>query len=384
MTDAITRRAYARLGLMGNPMDALGGPALAVTISDLYAEVALEPADCLCLIEPEQELPVWKDAEDFLRHIQRRGHHGGRRLMTGLLARIIRQARDRGIAIPEENFSLTWRSTIPMRVGLGGSSALLVAAMRAILEFWRIEMSEEEQIDLVLRAETEELGIPAGYMDRVAQVCEGLVFFEQEIQEEPPPTAREPKNQAGAGVDTQVVPQDQASQDAPPQTTIYKPIPKPPRAIPNPSGVRIERMDAAALPPLFVAIDEEAAEGTEVFHSSLRERHAWGDPLVAEARERLAELARRARELLLAGQGAEIGVLMDENFEIRRHLMHLPSRQEAMVDAARDLGAHAKFTGSGGAIVGTCAEPKIEKVIEGLRRLGLRAFRPVIALPGAE
>ena len=55
-----------------------------------------------------------------------------------------------------------------------------------------------------------------------------------------------------------------------------------------------------------------------------------------------------------------------------------------MVEAARLAGAHAKFAGSGGAIVGTCAEGRIDAVIEDLRAHGLVAFRPSVAPPAAE
>ena len=38
MGEKIIRKAYARLGLMGNPTDAIGGSGLAVTIDDFWAE----------------------------------------------------------------------------------------------------------------------------------------------------------------------------------------------------------------------------------------------------------------------------------------------------------------------------------------------------------
>ena len=41
--DIIDERAYARVGLMGNPGDAYGGKVIAAAISNFYAEVTLRP-----------------------------------------------------------------------------------------------------------------------------------------------------------------------------------------------------------------------------------------------------------------------------------------------------------------------------------------------------
>jgi glucuronokinase len=50
-----------------------------------------------------------------------------------------------------------------------------------------------------------------------------------------------------------------------------------------------------------------------------------------------------------------------------------------MVNTARRLGATAKFTGSGGAIVGTYdGEEMFQKLVEGLEPLGMSVFKPQI------
>jgi len=56
--------------------------------------------------------------------------------------------------------------------------------------------------------------------------------------------------------------------------------------------------------------------------------------------------------LLVSGRGSEIGPLLDKNFNRRRDLYTLDPRNIDMVERARSVGAHAKFSGSGGAIVG--------------------------------
>jgi hypothetical protein len=43
-TAAITRRAYARIGLLGNPSDGFFGKTIAVSLQNFYAEVRGPPA----------------------------------------------------------------------------------------------------------------------------------------------------------------------------------------------------------------------------------------------------------------------------------------------------------------------------------------------------
>lgn len=325
-------RGFARLGLLGNPGDAVGGPAITMAISDLWAEAVAEPSARLRLVEPEVEWPEWGSLEELFSDIRLRGFHGGRRLMMALIQRLARHSSVEGLAWPPPLFTLSWRTTIPLRVGLGGSSALLTAAMRAICGLWGLRLSPSEAVRLLLRCEVKDLGIPAGPQDRVAQVHEGLCYLEVDDSER----------------------------------------------------LHVERLDAEALPPLFVAVDESAGEGTEVFHSSLRERHAAGDTDVQLGARRLAELAQRGRDLLRGGRGHELGPLMDENFDIRRGLLSLNPRHVEMVTIARAAGAHAKFAGSGGAIVGTCPEGRMESVLDALRARQMSAFRPTIAHPREE
>jgi glucuronokinase len=329
MTNRIATTAYPRVGLAGNPTDALGGAAIALTFRDFEARALLQPAERITLLEPERELPSWTSVEDLQRYITVYGYYGGRRLMMALIARLGRYCREQSIDIPCRNFSLRWESTIPLRVGLAGSSAILTAALRAILTFWNLDIPKLDQVDLVMNTERVDLGIPAGPLDRVGQVFEGLVYFEP-------------------GEDLRL---------------------------------RVEPLDSTALPPLFVAVDESSSEGTEIFHSNLRGRFERGEPAVIEGLTRQTELAQRVRDLLKARRGSEIGPLMDENFEIRRQLTRLNPRHEAMVETARAAGAHAKFSGSGGAIVGTCAPERMAAVLDALQAAGYRAFQPSIQDP---
>ena len=46
----LTTRAYARVGLFGNPSDGYGGKTIALTIANFWAEATIAPSERLCLV----------------------------------------------------------------------------------------------------------------------------------------------------------------------------------------------------------------------------------------------------------------------------------------------------------------------------------------------
>jgi glucuronokinase len=83
---------------------------------------------------------------------------------------------------------------------------------------------------------------------------------------------------------------------------------------------------------------------------------------------------------MMAGKGNQIGPLLDRNFDLRRETYQLSSGNLAMIEAARASGASAKFTGSGGAIVGTYeSERMFLKLKDSLELQGCKVFKPQIA-----
>jgi glucuronokinase len=264
-------RAYARVALAGNPSDGYGGAVLALTLSDFAAEVTVAPAAFT-----ERPGP-WE-------------------LIEAATRRFSRYLEEVGEEPFDEHLLVRCSTTIPRQVGLGGSSAIVIATLRALCRHRGIELAPDELASMALAAETRELRIPAGPQDRYAQAHEGLVLMDF----------------AGKA--------------------------------------RVERLDAGSLPPLFVAYRTDAAEASGVTHSALRERS--GTNGLDDAMAELGELARSAAERLRRGEGERIGELMDRSFDIRRSLLTLDPRHEQMIETARAHGACANYTGSGGAIVG--------------------------------
>ncbi len=315
---AIEAVVYSRAGLVGNPSDGYFGKTISVIVRDFYAKVSLYESPNLEIIPSHQDESRYESIEHLTEDVRLNGYYGGIRLMKASIYKFYQYCQANKITLPQKNFSIRYRSTIPRRLGLAGSSALVTATMKCLMEFYEVEIPKPILPNLILSVETEELGIFAGLQDRVIQVYEGCVFmdFNKELMEK-----------QGYGY--------------------YEEIP------------------VSLLPKLFIAYRKELSEGSEVFHNNVRERWLAGDPTVHQAIEDFAEYAQKTRDLLWAGRGEEMGIWMDKNFDRRKSIYNLDPRQVRLVDIARSVGAHAQFTGSGGAIVGTY---KDEEMYERLYR----------------
>ena len=272
-------RAFARAALAGNPSDGYGGAVLAVCVPQLAAH-----ADAVAAPDALSEPPS--------------------ALVDAAIARF-----GRGPC------AVRWATSVPREVGLGGSSAIVTATVRALCALHGHELAPDELAEMVLAVEVEDLGIAAGPQDRYAQAHEGLVLMDF----------------AGA-------------------------------------RPRVERLDPALLPALYVAWRSGAAEASHAVHGGLRER--GDEPRVRAAMGRLADHARVAAHALRGGDHAAFAAAVDASFDERAALLDLDPRHEAMVHAARDAGASANYAGSGGAIVGTLSPDGLEPVASALRTLG--------------
>ncbi len=276
--------APARAALAGNPSDGYGGAVLAVTLGELRAEAMAVPA-ATSAADPLSEL------------------------VSATVTRL-----ERELLAARGPSAVTWRTSIPRGLGLGGSSAIVIATIRALCDLHDVSLDPDPLAALALAVETEELGIAAGPQDRVAQAYGGLTFMDF----------------AGAG--------------------------------------RYEPLDPALLPPLVVAWRDETAADSGPLHSDLRARFARADRAVLDELARAAAAAHEARTALCAADHAGLRRSVDATFDARQRMMPLDPRHVEMVSVARAAGAAANYTGSGGAIVAVCRdEAHREAVAERLR-----------------
>jgi glucuronokinase len=332
----IRHRAYARAGLVGNPSDGYYGRTISVIVRNFWAEVTLYEWDRVELVWSQEDQSGFRSVGELVRDVQAHGYYGGIRLVKATVKKFVEYCWRRGHALHERNFSVRYQSNIPRQVGLAGSSAIIVATLRCLMEFYGVEIPLQVQPSLVLSVETDELGIAAGLQDRVIQVYEGAVsmdFSRRTMHEE-------------CGL----------------RCGVYEPL------------------DPVILPPLYVAFSSDVSEPTEVIHNHLRARYEQGDKDVVDAMARFAELTVQAREALRWGDHQRLARLIDANFDQRRSICRLPAGQVEMVERARRAGASAKFAGSGGAIVGTYPDPSTLARLEAeLSSIHCRVIRPIIA-----
>ena len=298
--------ADARAGLLGNPSDGYFGKTIAFSMSNFRARVLLYPSARLEIRPSKADLPIFENLDDLYRTTRWRGYYGGIRIIQALVVRFMDYCRERGIELPDRNFTIEYESSIPQRLGMGGSSAIIVAALRALADYYEVDIPAPVQANLALETETRELGVPAGLQDRVVQVYEGLVYMD---------FSRELMDTRGYG--------------------------------------EYEHLDPALLPKVYVAYRTNLSEGTEVFHQDIRERWMRGDAVVVDAMRTWAGYAERGRQALLEGDRETLDTLINAGFDLRASIYHISPGNLQMAEVARRVGATATFAGSGGATVGT-------------------------------
>lgn len=334
----VPREACARAGLIGNPSDGYFGKTISFAFEEFKATVTVFESPDVWIELHRKDHTHFSSLKELVEEVRYSGYYGGVRLIKAAVKRFYDYSVENGVELAERNFTVRYDTDIPLRVGLAGSSAIITATLRALMEFFEVSIPKVIQPNLVLSVETMELRIPAGLQDRVAQVYEGLVYmdFTREIMEE-----------YGHG--------------------------------------KYEELDASLLPPVYIAYMNALSEGTEVFHDDIRRRFEAGDKKVRGAMREFARLAERFRAALERGDTDEMSRLINRNFDTRASIYDIGEANWRLVNAARNCGVSAKFCGSGGAIVGICEDEKTYAELErAMRGIGAEVLRPTVARPAPE
>jgi len=304
-------------------------------VRNFCAEVVLYEWDTLDIVLAENDRARFASIQDLARDVKLHGYYGGIRLVKATIKRFVDYCQARNIKLHDRNFSVRYQTNVPRQVGMAGSSAIIIATLRCLMEFYEVVIPQEAQPSFALPIEREELGIMAGLQDRVAQVYEGVVYMDFDRAQE--------------------------------------------RSVQGFSSYLYEPLDPGLLPPLYLSYHTDFSEPTEVFHNDIRGRYNRGEEKVVNAMKHCADLAARGREALLRRDYEELGRLMDENFDTRRSIYNLPPWQIEMIETARRCGASAQFSGSGGAIVGICQdEAMFKRLGERLAALHSCTIRPQV------
>ena len=328
----ITTHAYARAGLVGNPSDGYFGKTISFSVRNFKATVKLWESPHFEIVPSYGDYARFDNVNDFVRDVRLHGYYGGLRLQKAAVKKFHDYCNARHIPLHNKNFTLSFETDIPRLVGLAGSSAIITATLRALMEFYETEIPRHLMPGFILSVEKEELGIQAGLQDRVIQTYEGLVYmdFNRELLEE-----------RGYGI--------------------------------------YEELKPAKMPPLYVAYDPDRAEVSDIPHRNLRELFNRGDPTVVGAMQQYRDLTDRAKSALASSDFDSLHKIMNENFDLRRKIMPIAPENLRMIEVARSTGASAKFAGSGGAICGLYHSGRqYQELVDALAAIRCTTLRPLI------
>jgi len=328
----IETKSYPRAAVIGNPSDGYFGKTIAFVFSNFAAKVQLYHTPELEIIPAELDARSFLSLNHLVQDVTLHGYYGGERLLKAAIKVFANYCKQCNIQLDNRNFTIRYSSDIPHRLGLAGSSAIITACIKALMAFYGISIPKPVQANLVLSVEVNELGLSAGLQDRVAQAYETPVFmdFNEENMK---------KNGFG----------------------IYK------------------LLDANKFPNFYIAYRRDQSEGSEVLHNNLKARFSIREQKVVDAMKEWASLTEQFQIAMKINDVKNMHQLMDRNFDLRKSLVSISPENLEMVELARSTGASAKFTGSGGAIIGTYFEEnmykKLQKVLNGK---GIEILKPKI------
>ena len=291
---------------MGNPSDGYHGKTIAFTFTNFCAEVTLYQSPEIEILPNDRDHSRFANLQSLVLDVDRYGYYGGIRLLKATVKKFHEYCFEQSIPLDDRNFTIRYTSNIPHGLGLAGSSAIITACIKTLMAFYSVEILKPILANIVLSVETDELAIPAGLQDRVAQVYQGIVCmdFSAEIMAK-----------QGFG--------------------------------------DYEYLESEHLPNFYIAFRTDLAESSDKVHGSYRSKYKKRDSDFQAAIDRWIELTDSVKAALENHKDESIAPLLNENFDIRRTVQNISEGNLEMVTTARSVGASAKFTGSGGAVIGT-------------------------------
>jgi len=328
----IESRAFARAGLLGNPSDGYFGKTISITVRNFGAHVSVYETPELVIEEQEEDRNQFRNIHQLIEGVRSTGYYGGTRLVKAAIKKFGEHCEEKGIRLNSKNFTIRYQTSIPRQVGLAGSSAIVTATMKALMRFYEVDIPKPVLPGLILSAEVDELGINAGLQDRVIQVYEGAVFMDFNPED---------FEKHGHG--------------------IYEPL------------------DHSKLPGLYLAYRTDLSKVSGQVFNNVKERYHNGDRKVIDTLAEIGELAEKGKRAIEGGDYHALNQLIDRNFDLRCEIMNISESNRQMVRVARDCGASAKFSGSGGAIIGMYRDDDmLRRLMVHLKKINARVIKPFI------
>ena len=333
--------APGRAGIIGNPTDMYGGSVLScsmamracATITSLDpsslsasasssqhgAEIILASGGEECRIVSRSDLRPQGDRFDIARAVLDYMH------------------------LPPLACHVSYESDIPMRSGMAGSTALVVALLQAFLAWQGQSVNRYQLAERARYIELNNLKVVCGYQDACMCTFGGLNYLDFR--------GKQFYRQAEAELFATIEP-----------LADYVP----------------------ELP--FMLGFTGVQHASSAVHKPLRERWLEGETAVVEGYKRITQIARMGKKALLLADWPQLGRLMNENHAIQRDLGGSGQSNERLIRAALDVGAMgAKLAGAGdgGTIIALWPWPDTTALEAALKQAGASAvYRPEV-VPGA-
>jgi len=303
--------APGRCGIIGNPTDMYGGSVISCSIRQ-RAYVTVEPADQLEVAAGDMRAVI-REPDD----LRLSGDHCD-------VARAVLDYFRMGLT----PCRISYRTEIPVKAGVAGSTALTVAILYGLLCFQGVERNRYHIAELARHIELNHLRVVCGYQDAYMCTFGGLNYMDFRGKQ----FYRDAVDELYATVE----PLDQFVPELP-----------------------------------FVLAHTGVIHSSDAVHKPLRERWLEGDPEVREAYVRISQLAREGKKALLRQDWERLGWLMNQNHAVQRALGGSGPANERLIAIALEsgaLGAKLAGAGDGGTIIALNSHP--EEMIAALREAG--------------
>lgn len=310
---AVLASAPGRVGITGNPSDMYGGCVVSTTtVERAFCEVTPAPslvirsgASAASVLDPGDLGPCGDDL-DLVRAV----------------------LRWYALRDPLPCLSLRLWSGVPMQAGLGGSSALVIAALAALDRWFEVDRTPGSLAEAAHIVEYHEMGVLCGYQDHVMAVYGGMQAMGF--------SGKEDLADKHSGV-----------------------LPTVRDLAPNSPGL-----------PLVVAHSELRHSSGNV-HATPYSHWQSGETAYVLGYRRIAEMATQAIAAIAAGDWHQVGALMNANHGVVRDLGGSHEANERLIGAALRAGAlGAKLAGAGGGGTIVALAPDMHAVADALRQAG--------------
>ena len=307
--------APGRCGIIGNPSDMYGGSVISCSIKP-RAHVTITPSDQLEVEAAEREVTI---------------NGPGDLALNGDYFDVARAVLDY-LRDEELRCRISYSTEIPVKAGVGGSTALTVAILYGLLRFKGLKYNPYRVAELARYIELNHLRVICGYQD--AYMCtfgslnymdfRGKQFYRRAAEE------------------------------------LY---------------ATIEPLEPFVTELPFVLAHTGVTHSSDAVHKPIRERWLEGDPAARNGYEEISRIARDGKKALLAQDWERLGWLMNENHAIQRDLGGSGEANERLIKVALDhgaMGAKLAGAGDGGTII--ALKPQPEEMIKALREAGSEAI----------